>query len=94
MIIYVIRNQKFLTTVFLFQYLTNYLSLKLRTNGSIERRRALLWTVRTSTFSLRSHKDPLAFVTAFPRSSDQEIRMKSYFILRKIHGTRKIFLKL
>ena len=34
-------------------------------NGNIERRRALLWTVRASTFSLRSHKDPFAFVTAF-----------------------------
>ena len=28
---------------------------KIRTNGNIERRRALLWTVRASTFSLRSH---------------------------------------
>ena len=61
---------------FLILILTSYLSLKLRTNGDIERPRALLWTVMTSTFSLRSHKDPLAFVTALPPSSDQKIRMK------------------
>ena len=46
---------------FLFQYLTNYLSLKLRTNGIVERWDALLCTVRTSTFTLHSHKDPFAF---------------------------------
>ena len=41
---YVIRNQKVIfTTFFLFQHFTNYLSLKLRTNGNIERLRALLW---------------------------------------------------
>ena len=50
MIIYVIRNQKVLT-IFLFLYLRNYLSLILRSNDNIEWWRALLWTVRTSTFT-------------------------------------------
>ena len=68
----------------LFQYLTNYLSLKLRTNGNIERRRAILWTTRASTFSLRSHKNPFAIVTALPRCSDPKIRMKCYLNLRKL----------
>ena len=94
MIIYVIRYQKVLTTCFLFQYLTNYISLKIRTNGNIKRRRALLWDARASTFSVRSHKDPFAFVTALPRSSDPKIRMKCYLILRKLHRTHKIFLKI
>ena len=35
---------------FLFKYLTSYLSLKFRTNCNIERQRALLWTVRATTF--------------------------------------------
>ena len=69
---------------FLFKYLTNYLSLKLRTNCNIERRGPLLCTARTSTFSLRSHKDPFAFFTTLPRRSDQKISMKCYLILRKI----------
>ena len=68
--------------------------LKLRANGNIERRRALLWTVRTSTFSLRSHRDPIAFFTALPRVTDQKSTMKCYLILRKLHRTRKIFLKI
>ena len=42
---------------FYFKYLTIYLSLKLRTNGNIERREALLWTLGASTFSLRSYRD-------------------------------------
>ena len=54
----------------------------------------LLWTVRASTFSLRSHKDPFAFDSVLPRSSDQKIRMKCYLILRKLHRTRKIFTKI
>ena len=58
---------------FLFQYLTNYLSLKLRTNENTERRGALLWTERTSTFCLRSHRDPFAFFKALARFSDQRI---------------------
>ena len=74
--------------------LTNYLSLKLRTNGNIERRRALLWTVRVTTFRLRSHKDHFAFFTALPQWSDQKLRMKCYLILHKLHGTRKIILKI
>ena len=36
--------KKVLTTFFLFWYLTNYLRLKLRTNGNIERQGALLST--------------------------------------------------
>ena len=54
---------------------------------------ALLWTVRTTTFSLRSHKDPIAFFTAL-RVSDHKITMKCYLILRKLHRIRKIFLKI
>ena len=84
MIIYIIRNQKVLSTFFLFKNLVNYLSLKHRTNGNIERRLALLWTVRASTFRFRSHKDPFAFLTALPRRSDPKIRMKYYMILRKL----------
>ena len=48
-----------------------------------------LWTL---TFSLRSHIDPFAFFTALPRLSDQKIRMKFYFILRKQQRTSKILL--
>ena len=44
-------------------------------NGNIERRGALLWTLRTSTFSLRNHTDPFAFFTALPWLSDQKISM-------------------
>ena len=51
-------------------------NLKLRTNCNTERRRALLWTVMASTFSLRSHKCPFAFFAALPRRSDQKIRTK------------------
>ena len=40
---------------------TNYLRLKLRTNGNIERRVDLLWTGRILTCCLCSHTDPLAF---------------------------------
>ena len=47
---------------FLFQYLTNYLSLKLRTNENNKRQGALFWTERASTFSLRSDKVPSAFL--------------------------------
>ena len=79
---------------FLFIYLTNYLSLKLRTNGNIVRRGPLLRTVRTSTFNLWSHSDPIAFFTTLPRVSDQKMSLKYYFILRKLHGTSKIFLKI
>ena len=94
MIIYVIRNQKVLTTFFLFLYLSNYLSLKFRTNGNVERRWALHWTVRATTFRLRSHKDPFAFFTVLPQRSDQKIKMKCYLILRKQHRTRKILLRI
>ena len=87
-----IRHQKVLTTFFLFQHFTNY--LRFRTNDNVERRRALLWTARASTFSLRSHKDPVAFVSALPRCSDPKIRMKCYLILRKLHRTCKISLKI
>ena len=51
---------------------------------------ALLWTGRTSTFCLRSHRDPFAFFKALARFSDQKINM----ILRKLYRTRKIFLKI
>ena len=54
----------------------------------------ILRTVRASTFSLRSHKDPFSFFTALPRRSDQKISMKSYLILPKLRRTRKTFLKL
>ena len=62
------------------------------TNGNIERRRALLWTVRASTFSFRNHRDPIAFFIALPRVSDQKISKKFYLILRKLHS--KLFLKI
>ena len=71
------KTEKSLQLFFLFLYLTNYLSLKFRTNSNIERRGALLWTVRTSTFSLRSHRDPIAFLIALPRVSDQKISMNA-----------------
>ena len=57
----------------LFQYLTNYLSLKLRTNENNVWRGALLWTERASTFFLRSHWDAFAFFIALARLSDQKI---------------------
>ena len=60
----------------------------------MERRRALLWTVRTSTFSLCSHSDLFALFTALPRLSDQKISMECYLILRKLHRARKIFFKI
>ena len=63
-------------------------------NGNTDRQRAILWTVRASTFSFRSHKDPFAFFTALPRRSDHKISVKFYLILRKLHRTRKIFLKI
>ena len=64
-------------------------------NGNVERWDALLCTVRTSTFTLRRHKDPFAFFTALPRRSDQKINMAYYImILCKLHRTRKIFLKI
>ena len=58
---------------FLFQYLTNYLRVKLRTNENNERQGALLWTERASPFCLRSHRDPFAFFIASARLSDQKI---------------------
>ena len=70
----------------------NYLSLKLRTNGNVERRGA--FSGRTSTFNLRSDRDSIAFFTALPRVSDLKIIVKCYLILLKVHGTRKIFLKI
>ena len=51
-------------------------------------------TVRTSTFSLRSVRVPFAFFTALPWCCDRKIRKKLYLILRKLHRTRKIFLKI
>ena len=63
-------------------------------NDNTERRGALLWTVMTSTFCLRSHRDPFAFFTTLPRLSIQIISKKFYLILRKLHRTRKIFLKI
>ena len=56
--------------------------------------RAILRTVRASTFSLRSHKDPFAFFTALSRRSDQKISMKLYLSLHKLHRTHKIFSKI
>ena len=79
---------------FLFQYLTNYLSLKLRTSENNERPGALLWTESASIFCLRSPKDPFGFFIALPRSSDQKISMKCYLILCKLHRTRKIIFKI
>ena len=60
----------------------------------VERWDALLFTVRTSPFTLRSHKDSVAFFTTLPGHSDQKINMKCDLISRKLHGTRKIFLKI
>ena len=51
----------------------SYLSLKFRANGNIQRQRALLWTVRATTFRLRSHKDHFAFFATLPQCSDQKI---------------------
>ena len=51
--------------------------------------RSILWTVRASTFSLRSHKDPFAFFTVLSRCSDHKISMKFYLILRKLHRKGK-----
>ena len=90
----VTRNQKYLRTIFLFLLFNELLNLKLRTNFNIERRRCLLWTVRALTFTLRRHGDLFAFFTALPRRSDQKIRIKYYLILRKLHRTRKMFLKI
>ena len=52
------------------------------------------YSLRASTFSLRSHKDPFAFFTALSRRSDLKIRMKFYWILRKLHRTHKTFFKI
>ena len=54
----------------------------------------LLCSLRTSTFTLPSHKDPFAFFATLQRRSDYKINMKSYLILRKLHRTRKIFWKI
>ena len=54
---------------------TNFLRLKLRTNGNIERRVDPLWTGRALTCCLCSHTDQFAFFTALPRLSDQKISM-------------------
>ena len=48
---------------------TNYLRLKLRTNGNIERRVDLLWTGRTLICCSCSHTDPFAFSSVLPRLS-------------------------
>ena len=49
---------------------------------------------RHHTLLLLSHTEPLAFFTALPQLSDQKISMKFYLILRKLHRSRKIFLKI
>ena len=87
---------------FLFQYLTNYLSLKLRTNENNERRGALLWTERASTFCLRSHRDHFAFFIALARLCDQKIndissttwtkQNKKHFFLRKLSKLDPIYI--
>ena len=56
---------------FLILYLTNYLSLKFRTNGNIKRRVALLCRGKMTTSCLRSQTDPFALFTALPRLSHQ-----------------------
>ena len=93
MIIYVIGNQKVLTTFLLFYYLTNYLTLKLRKNANTERRVVglLLCSGRTSTSCLCSHTDPFAFFKA--RCRDFQTRKLAWnsIRLRKLHRTR-IFL--
>ena len=71
--------------------LTNYLSLKLRTNGNIERRELFPCTLRTSTFSSRSHKDPFGFFTTLPRRSDQKMSMKWYLFLPELIEHVKYF---
>ena len=50
----------------------NLKSRRLRWAG----RGALFWTVSTSTFSIRSHRDPSAFFTALPQLSDPKISVK------------------
>ena len=75
---------------FLFQYLTNYLTLKLRTNENNERRGAFLCTEKASTFCLCSHRDPFAFLIVLLRLWGQKISM-CYLILRKLHRIRKVF---
>ena len=55
------------------------------------------WETGTSSLylvlSLRSVRVPFAFITALPWCSDRKICIKFYLILRKLHRTRKIFLK-
>ena len=75
---------------FLFWYLTNYLRLKLRTNGNVERRGPLLWNGSKSNCCLRIQTDPFAFSTVLSRLSDQKISMKCYLILRKLRRKRKL----
>ena len=79
---------------FLILIINKLFKFKFRTNGNVERQRALLWTLRATIFRLRSHKDHFSFFIALPHCSDQKIRMKCYLILRKLHWTRKIFLKI
>ena len=56
------KEPKSSSKCFLILNLTNYLSLKFRTNGNIERRGDLLWTGRKSSSCLRSQTDPLCFL--------------------------------
>ena len=49
---------------------------------------------RKSNWSLRTYTDPFAFRTVFQRLWDQKISMWCFLILRKLHRTRKIFLKI
>ena len=80
--------------VFLILIFNEIFKLKTSDERQHWKTRRLLWTVRASTFNLHSDKDPFAFVTALPRSSEQKIRMKCYLILRKLHWIHKIFLKI
>ena len=89
------KEQKVLTTFFIILTFNELFMFK--TSNEMQHSKTAsphVWTVRASTFSLRSHEDPFAFVTALPRSSYQKIRMKCYLILRKAHQTCKIFLKI
>ena len=93
MIIYVIRNLKVLTTFFLILIFNELFKFKTLDEWQHWKMGPSALPVRT-TFTLRSHKDPFSFFTTLPGRSDQKIRLKCYLILRKLHRTRKIFLKI
>ena len=68
---------------------TNYLRLKLRTNGNIDRRE--LDSGLEGNQTVCSHTDPFAFSTVLPQLSDQKISRQCYLILRKLQRTHNFF---